>query len=71
MSSVSGLKVSPSTAITFPASSPPSAPRILATIRLRCAALISTTDSTIRLGAPHSCPVRTRARVSLGKQEPP
>ena len=71
MSSVSGLKVSPSTAIFLPDSEPPSASRILATILAFCAALTSTTDSTMRQEAPCSCAMRISASVSLGKHEPP
>jgi hypothetical protein len=35
------------------------------------ASLTATTVSTIRDGAPSSCLVFSKARVSLGKREPP
>jgi len=71
MSSVSGLKVSPSTAIVLSDSEPPKAPRIFETILAFCAAFTSTTASTIRHDAPCSCAMRMSASVSFGKHEPP
>ncbi len=71
MSSVFGLKVRPSTARVLPATEPPQWAMILAAICFLRAALTATTDSTIRIGAPACSAVRTRAKVSLGKQEPP
>ena len=71
MSSVSGLKVSPRTAMVLPASLPPRAARIFFTMRAFWAALTSTTASTMRLETACSWAIRTSASVSLGKQEPP
>ncbi len=71
MSSVLGLKVRPSRPTVLPAASPPSAATILSAIFSLRASLTSTVVSTSRVGAPASAAVRTSARVSLGKQEPP
>ena len=70
-SSVSGLKARPSAAMVFPASFPPIASRIFLTILAFWAALISTAASTDLALTPFSCAIRNRARVSLGKHEPP
>ena len=71
ISSVFGLKVRPSTAIVLPATEPPHAAITFSAIRVLRASLTSTTASTIRIGVLLSRAVRTNARVSLGKHEPP
>ena len=71
MSSVSGLKARPSTARVLPLSLPPRALRILLIMRAFCASFTSITASTMRLVTLFSWAMRTSARVSLGKQEPP
>ena len=50
---------------------PPQALAMRTAIAFLRASLTSTTVSIIRLGAPHSRAVRTRASVSFGKHEPP
>src|SRR5438128_4265425 len=71
MSSVSGLKVTPSTAMDFPRRLPPNAFATLrALARLRWS-LTATTFSTIRTGDSWSWPVLISAIASFGKQEPP
>ena len=71
MSSVLGLKGKPRSATVLPDTSPPSAAMTLSAIFSLRASLTSTVVSTSRVGAPASDAVRPRARVSLGKQEPP
>ena len=76
MSSVLGLKASPSTPTVFPARDPgrPSVPRAALTREAMAflrASLTATVVSISRRGAPADWAVRTRARVSFGKHEPP
>ena len=70
ISSVSGLKVKPRIAMFFPETSPNTV-RIFFTILAFCAALTSTTLSTMRDGTSFSCAIRINAKVSLGKHDPP
>ena len=71
MSSVFGLKVRPSTANVFPATLPPQALTIFSAILRLRVSFTATTCSTIEIGAPASWAVRTKARQSFGKHEPP
>ena len=71
MSSVLGLKVRPRTPTVRPARSPSTAAATLAAMAFLRASLTATVVSMRRTGEPASVAVRTRARVSLGKQEPP
>ena len=71
MSSVLGLKVRPRMPTRLPLASPPSAAMILSAMERLRASLTWTVVSTSLMGAPASAAVRTRARVSLGKHEPP
>ena len=70
-SSVSALKLIPSTATRLLRKLPPTASAIRsASLSLR-AALASMTASTIRDRVPACLAIEVSARVSLGKQEPP
>ncbi|MNE40712.1 hypothetical protein D3C80_1347490 [compost metagenome] len=72
MSSVLGLKVRPSRATVLPFRSvPPRAAATRSAMAFLRASLTSTVVSIRRSDEPASVAVRTRARVSLGKQEPP
>ena len=71
MSSVFGLKVSPSSATVLPRASPPSAWITLRPIARLRASFTFTTASTMRSGAAASSAVFSSASVSFGKQEPP
>ena len=71
MSSVLGLKVTPSTPTVLPATEPPQAAMMRSAIAFLRLSLMSTTVSMMRSGLPTCWAVRTRASVSLGKQEPP
>ncbi len=71
MSSVSGLKASPSTATVFPATEPPQAAITRSAIRVLRASFTAMVVSTSRAGLPASWAVRASASVSFGKQEPP
>jgi hypothetical protein len=67
MSSVLGLKVSPSTAMVLPRRLPPSAAATLRAIPRFLASFTAATISTMRSGASASCAVLMSATVSLGK----
>ena len=71
MSSVLGLKVTPSTATVRPLKEPPQASRSFSTIRAFTSLFTCITVSVIRIGKAWSWPIRASAAVSLGKQEPP
>ncbi|MNE60534.1 hypothetical protein D3C80_1556830 [compost metagenome] len=72
MSSVFGLKVRPSRATVLPFRSvPPKAATTRSAMAFLRVSLTSTVVSIRRSGAPASVAVRTRARVSFGKHEPP
>jgi hypothetical protein len=71
MSSVSGLKESPSTATTLPFALPPSAPSIFSSMTSRCRSFTRITASTISSARPFSWAKCAMERVSLGKHEPP
>ncbi len=57
--------------MVLPSTSPPRARTILPAIAFLRAALTSTVASTSRIGLCASAAVRTSAKVSLGKHEPP
>ena len=71
MSSVSGLKVRPSTATVLPRRLLPQAARMRPAMPDLRASFTDTVASTSRDGAPASWAIRISASVSLGKQEPP
>ncbi len=71
MSSVSGLKVRPSTATVLPATLPPQAAITRSAIAFLRSSFTRIVVSTSVCGAPKSWPVLANASVSLGKQEPP
>ncbi|VUD75111.1 hypothetical protein MET9862_05753 [Methylobacterium symbioticum] len=71
MSSVLGLKVRPRSATVLPRTPPPQAAITLRAIARLRLSLTAATVSTIRIGAPWSWAVFTKASVSLGKHEPP
>ncbi len=71
MSSVFGLKVSPSTAIVLPRTEPPAAATTFFAIARLRVSLTAATVSTMRTGVPKSCAVLISASVSLGKHDPP
>ena len=71
MSSVSGLKVRPSTATVLPRRLPPAALETLRAIARLRLSLTASTASTIRNGTSWSSAILTSARVSFGKHEPP
>ena len=58
-------------AIVLPRTTPPHAAMIRAAMPDFRASLTATTVSTRRSGAPASCAIRTSAKVSLGKHDPP
>ncbi len=71
MSSVSGLKESPSSATVLPDGPPPRADTTFSTDRCFIRSLTSMTVSTISNGRPALRAMSASAWVSLGKQEPP
>jgi hypothetical protein len=72
MSSVLGLKVTPSTPTVLPArSSVPSTAATFSAMAFLRASFTTTVVSISLVGAPYCWAVRTRAMVSLGKHEPP
>ena len=71
MSSVLGLKVTPSTAMVLPSTLPPQASTTLAAMLFLRSSLTPTTVSTMRKGLPASLAVWIKARASLGKHDPP
>ena len=71
MSSVLGLKVTPSTPMVLPVTEPPQAATMRSDICFLRRSLTSITVSTMRVGAPALAAVWANAMVSLGKQEPP
>ena len=70
-SSVSGLKVMPSTAIDLPASLPPAARSMRLAIEIFRSLFTVCTCSISDSGERASRAVRISAATSLGKQEPP
>src|SRR4051812_26718811 len=71
MSSVSGLKVRPSTAKVLPRRLPPAAWATLRAIARLRLSLTASTASMIRSGTSWSSAIFTGARVSFGTHEPP
>ena len=71
MSSVFGLKVTPSTAMILPLGEPPQMSNTLSTMRRLTSSFTLMTVSVSCIGTACSCPIRASARVSLGKQLPP
>jgi len=71
MSSVFALKAKPQIPIRFPSSEPPANSLMLSTTRLSEASLLSRAASMRGRSRPKSDATDIRARVSLGKQDPP